>query len=511
MAIRHPTSASPWGAATKGKNLDLKDYGRILRRHWVVVVACALLGLLAAAAMSLLARPIYTAQTQLFVAIQSSGSVAELQQGNTFTQARVQSYVETTRTPAVLQPVIDTLALDQTPAELAQSVSAYADLKTVLITITASDPSPVQSAAIAQAVADSLISTVGDLESPNSGDISPIKLSVVTPAVAPAEPASPDTKQNLVAGLLAGLVIGIAFAILRATLDTKIRTVEDVSRVTSAPILGGIAYDDDAAKKPLLTQTGHQSPRAESFRQIRTNLQFANVSSTSKTMLVTSSIPGEGKTTTATNMAIAMAQSGQRVVLVDADLRRPMTATYLGLERGAGLTTALVGSASVDDLLQPWGEDELYVLTSGQIPPNPSELLGSEGMTEVIKQLEEAFDVVIIDAPPLIPVTDATVLSQKVGGVVLVVGAARIKTQDLEKSLASLELVNAQVLGLVLNLLPSKGPDAYAYAYYSYESKPDAKRKTGVARKAVNGSLTKNTPRTASDDRSPERVVPGKR
>lgn len=477
-------------------NLDLKDYGRVLRRHWKTVVAGTLLGLLAAAAFSLLSRPTYNAQTQLFVAIQSSGTVAELQQGNTFTQARVQSYVETARTPAVLQPVIDSLSLDQTPAQLASSVSAYADLKTVLITITATDSSPVQAAAIAQAVADSLITTVGELESPNSGDISPIKLSVVTPAVAPMDPASPNIKQNLAAGFLIGMVLGIAIAVLRSTLDTKIRSYDDLSRITVAPVLGGIAFDEDAAKKPLLTQTGQQSPRAESFRQIRTNLQFANVNSTSKTMLVTSSLPGEGKTTTATNMAIAMAQAGQRVALVDADLRRPMTASYLGLERGAGLTTALVGAADIDDLLQPWGDDDLFVLTSGQIPPNPSELLGSEGMTQLIKRLEDAFDVVIIDAPPLIPVTDATVLSQKVGGVVLVVGSAKVRTQDVQKSLTSLELVNAQVLGVVLNLLPSKGPDAYAYAYYSYDSKPEMDARKSTPTKTLNGSHMRSSRRS---------------
>lgn len=451
----------------------------MLRRHWMTVVACTLLGLFAAAAFSLLARPAYQAQTQLFVAIQSSGTVAELQQGNTFTQARVQSYVETARTPAVLQPVIDSLGLEESPAELAESVTASADLKTVLITITAANSSPVQAAAIAQAVADSLITTVGTLESPASGGASPIKLSVVTPAVAPTSPSSPNTAQNLVIGLMVGLVAGIGFAVLRSTLDTKVRTQADLGQITSAPLLGGIAFDSDAADKPLLTDTAQQSPRAESFRQIRTNLQFANVNSDSKAILVTSSLPGEGKSTTASNMAIAMAQAGQRVVLVDADLRRPMVASYLGLEGSAGLTTALIGAADVEDLLQPWGNDDLHVLSSGQIPPNPSELLGSAAMSQLINRLEQTFDAVIIDAPPLIPVTDATVLTQRVGGVVLVVGSGKIKTQDLEKSLSSLELVSANVLGVVLNLLPTKGPDAYAYSYYSYESKPDTTQNRG--------------------------------
>ncbi|WP_104161727.1 polysaccharide biosynthesis tyrosine autokinase [Arthrobacter sp. ZGTC212] len=450
--------------------MDLKDFGRALRRYWLTVVVCALLGLVAASSASLLVRPTYNGQTQLFVAIQSTGSVAELQQGNTFTQARVQSYVQTAKTPIVLQPVIDSLGLDMTPASLAGKVSAKADPSTVLVTITATDPSPMRAAAIAQAIADSLINVVDDLESPASGAASPIKLSVVTPATAPSEPSSTDIKLSLAIGLIGGLGIGIVVTLARSALDTKVRSREDLSKVSNTPLLGGISFDSDAVKKPLLTQAAHQSPRAESFRQIRTNLQFANVNNKSKTMLVTSSLPGEGKSTTAINLAIAMSQAGQRVVLVDADLRRPTAANYLGLESSAGLTTALLGTASVEDLLQSWGDDQLYVLASGQIPPNPSELLGSAPMSRLLGKLEDEFDVVIIDAPPLIPVTDASVLAQLAGGVVMVVGSGKLKSQDLKKSMELLELVDAKLLGVVLNLLPTHGPDAYAQSYYSYIS-----------------------------------------
>ncbi|BCW20200.1 hypothetical protein NtRootA9_29080 [Arthrobacter sp. NtRootA9] len=276
---------------------------------------------------------------------------------------------------------------------------------------------------------------------------------------------------NLLIGLFAGLAAGIGIIALRSILDTRIRGEIDLRRMTDAPLLGGISFDADAAKKPLLTQAAAQSPRAESFRQLRTNLQFAHVSHKSKTVLVTSSLPGEGKSTTAVNLAMALAQAGQAVALVDADLRRPMVAEYLGLERHAGLTTALVGHAELDDLLQPWGDDNLYVLTSGQVPPNPSELLGSEAMRNVIVRLESTFDAVIIDAPPLLPVTDAAVLAQQVGGVVLVVGAQKVRSNDLEKSLAALEMVDGDLLGIVMNRLPAKGPDAYAYGYYSYDRK----------------------------------------
>ncbi|WP_458117142.1 polysaccharide biosynthesis tyrosine autokinase [Arthrobacter sp. D2-10] len=444
----------------------------MLRRNWILITACTVFGVLAAGVFSLSVTPTYTAQTRLFAATQNSGSVAELQQGNSFTQARVQSYAETAGTPVVLQPVIEALGLEMTPAELAPNIEASTDVDTVLLTITASDPSPVQAAAIAQAVADSLVETIENLETTSEDGVSPVKLSVVTPATAPTSPSAPNTRLNLALGLVVGLMMGLAAALLRTTLDTRLRGEADLRKLTEAPILGGIAFDTDATKKPLLTQAPAQSPRAESFRQIRTNLQFSHVSHHSKTVLVTSSLPGEGKSTTAVNLAIAMAQSGQSVVLIDADLRRPRVDEYLGLERNAGLTTALIGRADVKDLLQPWGEDELYVLTSGQIPPNPSELLGSKAMKALIAGLEEAFDAVIIDAPPLLPVTDAAVLAQQVGGVVMVIGSSKVKLPDVQKSLASLEMVDADLLGVVLNLLPTKGPDSYAYSYYSYEASP---------------------------------------
>ena len=456
-------------ANMKGSILDVSDYWRILRRSWILILVFSLAGMICAAGLTLATKPKYTAETRLFVAIQSSGTVSELQQGNTFSQARVKSYVEIVRTPAVLQPAIDTLGLDITPAKFAAQIVASTDLNTVIVTISATNTSPVQAAAMAQAVGDSLIRTVDALESSETGGTSPVKISVVTPAVAPSSPSSPNPKLNVLIGLLVGTALGVSAAVMRSTLDTRIRGESDVHAITDTPIMGGISFETEAVKSPLISQLSHQNPRAEAFRQIRTNLQFANVAQKSKTMLVTSSIPGEGKSTTATNMAIAMAQAGRSVVLVDADLRRPMLAEYLGLERDAGLTTALIGNADLGDVLQPWGRDDLWVLTSGQIPPNPSELLGSPSMSELLGELETKFDVVIIDAPPLLPVTDAAVLAQRVGGVIVVVGASKAKSTDVKKALNALELVGAEVIGLVLNLLPSKGPDAYAHSYYSYE------------------------------------------
>ncbi|WP_230009675.1 YveK family protein, partial [Microbacterium sp. Bi128] len=190
--------------------MDLQDYLRMLRRNWIIVVSAALVGLLAGAAATLLVRPTYTAQSQLFVAIQGSGTVSELQQGNTFSQARVQSYVKTIATPVVLQPVVETLGLNISASRLAGQVTATSDLNTVIITISAEDTSPVQAAAIAQAVADSLIVAVDTLERPKTGGTSPVSLSIIRPAEAPSSPSAPNVHLNLIIGLVTGLLGGVA-------------------------------------------------------------------------------------------------------------------------------------------------------------------------------------------------------------------------------------------------------------------------------------------------------------
>lgn len=465
--------ASPGISAAKTSTrgnllLELRDYLLVLRRNWITIVALALVGLLLAGTNSLLTKPVYTAKTELFVSPQNSGSLAEMSSGNSYLQSRVASYVKTATTPAVLQPVIDTLGLPVSPQQLASTVTAASVPGTVLLTITVDNGSPVQAAAIAQAVANSLLKTVDDLETPRSGDVSLYRVSVVTPAIAPTSPSGPNTKKNLALGLAIGLALGAGASLLRQLLDTRIRSERDLKSTFHASVLGRMNYDPDVTKNPVLSDEVALSQRAESYRQLRTNLQFAHVSHKSKTLLVTSSLPGEGKSITATNLAISIAETGQSVALVDADLRRPSVATYLGLESQAGLTTALIGQAEVQDLLQPWGKHKLHVLTSGRIPPNPSELLGSTQMKNLIDQLEQDFDTVIIDAPPLLPVTDSAVLARQVGGVLLVVGCHMAKKPQVDKALSALELVDADILGVVLNQVPPRGPDAYAYDYYGY-------------------------------------------
>jgi capsular exopolysaccharide synthesis family protein len=289
-----------------------------------------------------------------------------------------------------------------------------------------------------------------------------VKVTVIAEPTVPDHAISPRPLRNLGLGLLLGLLGGAGLAILREMLDTRVKTETDCRKVTEATVIGGIAFDEDALTHPLITQSA-QSARSEAFRSLRTNLQFVDAASHPRSIVLTSSLPNEGKTTTTANLAITLAAGGAKVCVVEGDLRRPRLLAYMGLEGAVGLTSVLIGHAALDDVLQSFGEHKVTVLGAGPIPPNPSELLGSPAMREVLRDLERRFDYVIIDAPPVLPVTDAVVLSTVADGVVIVVGAGATKREQLSRSVAALGAVKANLLGLVLNKVARKGPDAYTY------------------------------------------------
>lgn len=448
--------------------MELRDYLRVLRKYWVLIVALALLGVAVAATYSLVKTPEYSSSAKVFVSTQSSDNVQELAQGNTFTQQRVKTYADLVGTPIVLLPVIATLELNITAGQLAQQVSASAPLDTTLIEITAMSQDPVLAAEIANTTAESLTGVVAKIETPENGDSSPVKLTRVQEADVPNAPVSPNVPLNLALGVLVGLALGVGFAVLRETLDTRIRNERDVEGVTDLPLMGGIAFDPKAKQRPLIVQADPKSPRAESFRSLRTNLQFLDVSDQPRSYVITSSIQSEGKSTTAANLAIALTDAGHKVVLIDADLRRPKLADYFDIEGAVGLSDVLIRRATLDDTIQQWGRGLLSILPAGAIPPNPSELLGSTVMQQLITGLEKQFDYVLIDAPPLLPVTDGALLARHTGGALIVVAAGRTHKNQLKGAIESLSHVNASVAGLVMTMVPTKGPDAYGYARYGY-------------------------------------------
>ncbi|BDV29787.1 polysaccharide biosynthesis tyrosine autokinase [Microbacterium terricola] len=470
--------------------MELSDYIRILRKNWVIILVVTLLGLGASAAYSLTRTPIYESSSTVFVSTQTSGSVAELQQGSSFTQARINTYVGLVTTPIVMNPVIAELGLGTTASELAESVTASAALNTTLITITVSDPDPVLAADIANALAASLTDTVEAIEPTSDNGISPVKLSRVKDAQPALAPSSPNVPLNLALGGLIGLALGIGIAVLRTVLDTRVRNGRDVEQVTKAPLIGAIAFDPKAKERPLIVHADPLSPRAESFRALRTNLQFLDMGGRSS-FVITSSVPSEGKSTTTINLAIALADAGKRVALLDCDLRKPKVAEYLGIEGGAGLTDVLIGRARVGDVMLPWGGRSLYVLPAGKIPPNPSELLGSKQMQTLLDVLERDFDMVLCDAPPLLPVTDGAILARATSGAILAVSAGRTTRHQLTGAVDALATVGAKLAGIALTMVPTRGPDSYygGYGYGGYGGYGYIQKET--AQKAASGRKRK--------------------
>ncbi|MGW8481863.1 polysaccharide biosynthesis tyrosine autokinase [Microbacterium sp. NPDC055903] len=465
--------------------MELSDYIRILRKNWLVIVATTLLGVAAAAGYSLTRTPLYESEAVVFVQSQTGSTVSELQQGSTFAQSRITTYVSLVREPIVMNPVITELGLDTSADELATKVTSTSPLNSTLIRISVQDADPVLAADIANALGASLAAAVERIDTPVGQDASPIKLTRVRDALAPFEPVSPNVPLNLALGLLVGLALGIGVAVLRAVLDNKVRSPRDVEALTDRPLIGAIPHDPKAKERPLILQEDPLNPRSEAFRSLRTNLQFLEMDG-GHTFVITSSIPTEGKSTTTINLAIALADSGKRVALVDTDLRKPKVAEYLGIEGGTGLTDVLIGRARVADVLLPWGGRSLHVLPAGKIPPNPSELLGSERMQKLLEALGKEFDVVLCDAPPLLPVTDAAVLSRATSGAIMVVAVGRTSTHQLDGALDALETVGSKVAGVVLTMVPTKGADAYSYGYgYGYgeygvyRAEPAKKQKPG--------------------------------
>ncbi|WP_295844821.1 polysaccharide biosynthesis tyrosine autokinase [uncultured Microbacterium sp.] len=446
--------------------MELSDYIRVLRKNWLVILALTVLGLGAATAYTLTRTPTYESSSTIFVSTQGGSTTAELQQGSSFTQARINTYVGLVTTPAVLNPVINSLGLATTAEILSTEVKATAALNSTLINVTVSNSSAAEASDVANAIADSLATVVPQLEPAVDGGSSPVRLTRVTDAQPALNPTSPNVTLNLLLGTLIGLALGVGVAVLRTTLDNRVRTPRDAEQITNAPAIGAIAYDTKARERPLIVHADPLSPRAESFRALRTNLQFLDMGGRSS-FVVTSSIPSEGKSTTTINLAIALADAGKRVALLDTDLRKPKVAEYLSIEGGAGLTDVLIGRAKVNEVMLPWGGRSLYVLPAGKIPPNPSELLGSQQMTVLLEMLERDFDVVLCDAPPLLPVTDAAILARATSGALMVVSAGKATKHQLTGATEALNTVGAKLAGFILSMVPTRGPDSY-YSGYGY-------------------------------------------
>ncbi|MBK7625553.1 MAG: polysaccharide biosynthesis tyrosine autokinase [Kineosporiaceae bacterium] len=379
--------------------MTIAEYLRLIRQNWVLFVVCTLLAGLVGVGYTVTRTPVYQATAQLFVSIRHGGGVSDLTQGGTFTQQRVKSYADLVSTTYVLQLVIDDLHLPYSAQDLAGRVRGSSHLDTVMLEVQVDDPDPKRARDIANTIIALLPKVIGDLETPEGEASSPVKIKAVQSAVLPTSPISPKSGLNLVIALLLGLGGALALTLIRDALDRSVNTKEQAQAAAKAPTLTAVADDAEAAKHQLITHDAF-SPRAEAFRQLRTNIRFLSVDHRVGSIVVTSAVPHEGKSTTSANLAIALAQAGESVILIDADLRRPTVADVFALSAGVGLTSVLLGDLDIDEAVQVWREDlPLHVLTAGPLPPNPSELIGSARMAALISDLVERGVTVVLDSP----------------------------------------------------------------------------------------------------------------
>ncbi|MDP3972829.1 MAG: polysaccharide biosynthesis tyrosine autokinase, partial [Candidatus Nanopelagicales bacterium] len=295
----------------------------------------------------------------------------------------------------------------------------------------------------------------------------PVKVTVVEPAIAPSSPSSPRGNVNLALGFILGLGLGVGWALIREQLDRTVKSTDQLGELTGAPNLGVVLFDDDASANHV-SALDTRSVKSEGYRTIRTNMQFVSIDDPVSSVVVTSAVPNDGKTTISCNLAVALAQGGHKVCLMEADLRNAQVGPFLGISPAVGLTDVLSGRQSLENALVKWGRGLIDVLPAGKAPPNPSELLSSKHMAILIDQLEKQYDYVIIDSAPLLLVSDAAQLAAHAGGALLVVRYGQTSRDAVTRAATALAQVNARMLGTVINAMPAKRR-GYGYGYgYGY-------------------------------------------
>ncbi len=287
----------------------------------------------------------------------------------------------------------------------------------------------------------------------------------VEPAIPPEKPIRPRTLTNTALGGLVGLLLSGGIMVVFEALDDTIHGSDDITQHLHVPVLGVIARHE-LDNGDLITLIEPRSPISEAFRSLRTNLQFASVDKPLRTLLVTSPSPADGKTTIVANLGVVIAQSGRKVAVVDADMRRPMVQVRLKLPNRYGLSSLFVSKKlDLNGTLQQTGTENLFALTTGAIPPNPAELLGSEKMNEILGEIGKIVDVIIIDSPPVIAVTDSAILANRVDGVLLVVKPGQTKMEAARQAVEQLKRAGANLFGVVLN---DVNFSRSRYSYYHY-------------------------------------------
>lgn len=474
----------------------LREFGASLRRRWPVLLLAATLGAGAGFAATLTQPKLYTSDASVVVSTGVNDNLGLALSADNLAISKAKQYQTMASSRVVAERALEIAKIDSSAALAISRVSATSRIDTAAINIRASWPNPQQAQALADAWSQALAQEVSNVENqrtpgtqgntgpaPSSGNSngatgtrqgageSVIKIQPLVPANLPTGPSSPNIQLWAAVGLSIGLALGLLFILVREIFDQRIRSVATLQDDFGQTVVGTVPVSSGVGEDRLVKSLGRSNMRdnfavLEAFKELRTNLRFMNPDQPPRVIAVSSCLPGEGKSTVASNLAISIASTGQPVVLVDGDLRRPTVARTFDLLENIGLTDAVVGSAPIAELLQDVaGYPALKVLGSGPIPPNPSEILASDTMLRLMAELSKTH-FVIIDAPPVISITDSAILAAQFDGVLLVVRAGSTTRDEFAKSLDSIQKVQGTVLGCVLNWVPTGKAEGSRYGYY---------------------------------------------
>jgi non-specific protein-tyrosine kinase len=419
-------------------------------RSWRLVLAITLAVTALGAALALSRPAAYRAHTQVFVAATVTTEDADqVALANTYIQGRVPSYLSVATSPTVVNAVINQLDLDLEYDDLASRVLATATPTTVLIDLSISDEDPELAAQMVDVLAERFAAVVADIErTPASGDRSPVQLRVTGPALVPTDDGSSGAIFLIAFAFVVGLALAVAVAVLRARLDHRVKDADLLAELVGAPVLAVVPRGARRVHRPGTRQAAAADPRAEAWRLLRTNIAFLDVDDPPTVVAVTSALPGEGKTTTALGLARALVEAGRKVVLVEADLRKPVLTDNLGLGEGPGLRGVLQDGVDWTEALRE--AEGLDVLPAGSAPPNPSTLLDGVRLAEVLAALDEAYEAVVVDTAPLLAVSDGSQVAARAQAVLLVVRARRTTHEQVGAAVEALDRVGVRPSGAVL-------------------------------------------------------------
>lgn len=467
--------------------MELIKYGRIVRR-WIVLISFApILAGAAGGITSFLLPPVYEAQVSLLVRPSQPLSSDQTVQALTSDQIS-HTYARLMTEPPLLEQVITDLHLNTTTDALDKQITVVPEVNTTILDVKVQNHDPALARDIANTLIADFLQEIKQIEATENATPtvqSHDNLVIVAPATKPTRPVFPNVPLNVVVALLAGLLLGLGIAFLLDYMDQSIKTDEDLAEAGLLSI-GHIPYVQTGRgrRAELLTLSASaETPAAEAYRSLRTNVLFTGVDRQIRTIVLTSALPGEGKSRTAANLSIVLAQAGYKTLLVDCDFRRPSQHRLFGRVTNHGLANLILKDKAEDDVIHPIAEvPGLWLLPSGPTPPNPSELLGSGRMQELMSQFRQSFQYIIIDTPPVNLVTDATVVAARSDLVLVVTEQAGTSVQAVKHAQLALERVAAHVAGGILNKVKAQ-PGEYGSKYggYSYTRTPAEEMRSNAA------------------------------